>query len=57
MHLESGIWENVKPSPFLKLQIRKDGMFLVLGVQFPAWDIVSEFALRVYLRAKGTRRG
>jgi len=32
-------------------------MFLALGVQFPAWDIVSEFASYVYLRARGTRMG
>src|SRR5712692_5091700 len=32
-------------------------MFLALGVQFPAWDIVSGFALRVYLRAKGDAVG
>jgi hypothetical protein len=32
-------------------------MFLALGVQFPAWDIVSEFASHVYPRARGTWMG
>ena len=29
-------------------------MFLALGVQFPAWDILSGFSLRVYLRGGNT---
>ena len=32
-------------------------MFLALGVQFPAWDIVSGFTSHVYLRTRGDRRG
>jgi hypothetical protein len=41
----------------LKLQIRKASTFLALGVQFPAWDIVSRFALYVYFCVRGARQG